>query len=713
MKHFTLYPISSLIRIKSIFFIAIILLFTKGVLAQNNCEANFTYSLNQTAKTVVFTNNSFGTGLIYRWTFGDNTISLASNPTKTFSSTGTYTVCLKVTKADSTCTHTRCSTIVVSIPCLSTWTVTTASGNILSKNFASNNTSLDYSYFWSFGDNTHADSRTPNHVYSHAGKYRVCLRVAKKDSTCVTETCDSITVSANTAPPCVSTWTVTTNPNTPALARYFTSTSTSNDFNYFWTFGDGFTSDSKTPNHTYSIAGKYKVCLKVSKKDSSCTSTSCDSITIVGNNNMGCNANWTLTTDGSNNLKKYFTAASTSNDFNYRWTFGDGINADSKTPNHIYSQAGKYKVCLKITKKDSSCTLTVCDSITVTASVGCEANFIFTKTGREVHFMNTSSGSYTRSIWKFGDSSGSDMNSPNHNFNHNGTFTVCLYTYRIINGDTACRSSRCKNITVSNENIGCVANFTYGVNHLLRRLEVNSTATGSNLIYKWTFGDDSVSNLLHPANHSYLHNGIYRVCLLVINALDTNCRSEICKFINVNHHDSNIINSVVQADYLYSVSNPSNNTVQFTNQSLSATTYAWNFGDGSSSSEENPIHSFENNEYHLVCLAASGPNGNDVFCSNISTDISSTRITKSETISTLNVFPNPFSNEVKIDLNLLRKGAIIAQIIDISGKIIDNQKLELSPGSHSIQFETSNLNNGIYILNIVGEGLNKNFKIIK
>lgn len=712
MKPANFYPFSALIGIKSIFLFITILLFVNGVFAQNSCEANYTYTLNQTTKTVVFTNGSFGTGLIYRWTFSDNTISSVANPTKTFSSTGTYTVCLTVTKADSSCTHTRCSTIVVSAPCLSTWAFTTASGNNLSKNFTSNNTSLDYHYFWSFGDSTHADSRTPNHVYNHAGKYRVCLRVAKKDSTCVTETCDSITVSANTTPPCVSTWTVTTNTNTPALARYFTSTSTSNDFNYLWTFGDGFTSDSKTPNHTYSVAGKYRVCLKVSKKDSSCTSTSCDSITL-GNNNTGCNANWTLTTDGSNNLKKYFTAASTSNDFNYRWTFGDGINSDSKTPNHIYSHAGRYKVCLKITKKDSSCTLTVCDSITVTASVGCEANFTFTKSGREVHFTNTSSGSYTRSIWKFGDSLSSDLNSPTHGFNRNGTFTVCLYTYRINNGDTACRSSRCKNITVSNETVGCVANFTYGVNHSLRRLEVNSTSTGSNLIYKWSFGDDSVSTLLHPTNHTYLHNGVYRVCLLVINALDTNCRSEMCKFINVNYLDSNVVHSVVQADYLFNVTNPSNHTIQFTNHSTSAITYAWNFGDGSSSTDENPVHSFENNEYHLVCLAASGPNGYDVFCSNISTDVSSTGMAKNETISTIKVFPNPFSNEVKIDLNLFKKGEITAQIMDISGKIIETKIIQLSPGNHSIEFETSYLNNGIYILNIIGDGLNKSFKIIK
>ena len=187
--------------------------------AQNNCEANFSYTLNQSSKTAVFTNISVGTGLIYIWTFGDNTTSSAASPTKTFSAFGTYTVCLTITKSDSSCYHTRCSTLVIAAPCLSSWTVATATGHNLSKNFASNNTSLDYNYFWSFGDGINSDSKTPNHVYSHAGRYKVCLRVTKKDSSCTTQTCDSITVSANTTTPCVATWTVTSNPNTLPFAR--------------------------------------------------------------------------------------------------------------------------------------------------------------------------------------------------------------------------------------------------------------------------------------------------------------------------------------------------------------------------------------------------------------------------------------------------------------------------------------------------------------
>ncbi|MFZ4797301.1 MAG: PKD domain-containing protein [Bacteroidia bacterium] len=712
MKHITFTQICLLFNKKTSALATFVLLFATSIFAQNSCEANFTFTLNQTTKTAVFTNTSVGTGLIYHWAFGDNTTSSAASPTKTFSTFGTYAVCLTITKSDSSCYHVRCSTLVLASPCLSTWTIATANGNNLSKNFASNNTSLDYNYFWTFGDNGISDSKTPNHIYAHAGRYKVCLRVIKKDSSCTTQTCDSITVTANTTTPCVSTWTVTTNPNTTTLARYFTSTSISTDFSYYWTFGDGSSSSSKNPNHTFPGNGIYRVCLMVTKKDSTCTNTTCTNITI-GENNNGCNANWNLYTDSVNTLKKYFASASTSNDYNYWWSFGDGINSDSKTPNHVYSHAGRYKVCLKVSKKDSSCTLTVCDSITVSANVGCEANFTFTKTGREVHFTNTSGGTFTRTIWRFGDSLSSDQNSPTHTFGHNGTFNICLYTYRIANGDTSCRSSRCYNVTVTNLTNSCVASFIYGVNHLQRRLEVNSTSTGNNLLYRWTFGDDSTSNLLHPANHIYAHNGVYRVCLLVINALDTNCRSEYCRFINVNYHDSNIVHSVVQADFTKNTTNPSNNTIQFVNASSGAINYSWAFGDGSSSIDQNPLHSFETNGFYTVCLTASGPNGIDVFCNSVSSDNSTTRITNAFAFETLIVYPNPFNELVNIDLTVKTNMSITVQITDISGKIIENKKVELPSGNNNIRFETGHLNNGMYILNILGEGLNKNFKVIK
>src|SRR5690606_26812332 len=59
------------------------------------------FSINEgtqclTGNAFEFTNTSTGTDMSYSWNFGDNTISTSSNPTKTYSSAGTYNVRLIV-----------------------------------------------------------------------------------------------------------------------------------------------------------------------------------------------------------------------------------------------------------------------------------------------------------------------------------------------------------------------------------------------------------------------------------------------------------------------------------------------------------------------------------------------------------------------------------------------------------------------------------------
>lgn len=51
--------------------------------------------------------------------------------------------------------------------------------------------------------------------------------------------------------------------------------------------------------------------------------------------------------------------------------------------------------------------------------------------------------------------------------------------------------------------------------------------------------------------------------------------------------------------------------VQFTDQSSEADTYSWDFGDGSSSNDKNPKHTFPNNAKYTITLTISNPSGSD------------------------------------------------------------------------------------------------------
>ena len=65
-----------------------------------------------------------------------------------------------------------------------------------------------------------------------------------------------------------------------------------------------------------------------------------------------------------------------------------------------------------------------------------------------------------------------------------------------------------------------------------------------------------------------------------------------------------------QADYTYEVSNDyyAPCTVTFTNKSINANAYQWDFGNGQSSSDENPSVSFQEPGIYKITLTVSGPN---------------------------------------------------------------------------------------------------------
>ena len=137
---------------------------------------------------VSFINYSTGADS-YVWDFGDGTSSLLSDPVKTYTKEGTYTVKLTAKKGSMTNTYTR--NVTVAYTALSaSFTYTTQAP--LKAVF--NNTSTGAaSYSWDFGDGTTSTEKSPTHRYSAAGTYRVTL--VTKNSSGTKETWMNVTVS--------------------------------------------------------------------------------------------------------------------------------------------------------------------------------------------------------------------------------------------------------------------------------------------------------------------------------------------------------------------------------------------------------------------------------------------------------------------------------------------------------------------------------------
>ncbi len=162
------------------------------------CSADFTWSVS--GNTVQLNNTSSGTNH-YSWSFGDGGSSSATNPTYTYSTAGTYWVCLysyyndslQTTCADSTCYQITVQDTTIGNPCNAdfTWTIF---GNTVTFNNTSTGTNMND---WSFGDGGSSSATNPTYTYSTAGTYWVCLYSYYNDSlqtTCDDSVCYQVTV---------------------------------------------------------------------------------------------------------------------------------------------------------------------------------------------------------------------------------------------------------------------------------------------------------------------------------------------------------------------------------------------------------------------------------------------------------------------------------------------------------------------------------------
>ena len=200
--------------------------------------------------------------------------------------------------------------------------------------------------------------------------------------------------------------------------------------------------------------------------------------------------------------------------------------------------------------------------------------------GQSTIFNNLSVG-LSSSFWSFGDGTTSTLFSPNHIFTLPGQYTVSLIGTGLGTGciDTAVYTFTVFQPPISTFDIGPFIGcdpFSLQFN--------NSSFLGTS--YLWNFGDSDTSSQFNPV-HIYTPDGTYSVSLIVTGAggcADTLIAPNIV-----------IVNPSPTADFSYQIITNLPNTaiVNFSNNSTNATWYLWNFGDGNTSNDENPIHTYE------------------------------------------------------------------------------------------------------------------------
>lgn len=114
------------------------------------------------------------------------------------------------------------------------------------------------SYNWNFGDGETSSVMNPIHTYFNGGTYSATLTVIGPGGADV----ETRTIMVSDPPP-VASFTVSKTSGDVPLTVNFTSTSNGNITSYSWTFGDGGTSGSMNPSHTYNSDGTFTARLTV------------------------------------------------------------------------------------------------------------------------------------------------------------------------------------------------------------------------------------------------------------------------------------------------------------------------------------------------------------------------------------------------------------------------------------------------------------------
>jgi len=384
------------------------------------------------------------------------------------------------------------------------------------------------------------------------------------------------------------------------LTVAFTDESIRSPTKWNWTFGDGATSTQQNPTHKYSKVGRYTVKLTATNDKGSNTVTKADYIKVV----TKPVANFTSSvTSGKAPLNVKFTDTSTGIPTEWQWDFGDGSKSFYQNPIHKYSKAGNYTVKFTVSNVEGSNTVTKTEYITVVAKP--VADFSATPTSGKVPltvaFNDTSTGSPIKWKWSFGDETTSNKQNPTHKYSKTGIYTVAL-TATNYNGSNTLTKAEYINVVTKP-----IANFsaspTSGIALLMVHFTDTSTETPAK--WRWDFGDGSKSVHQNPI-HKYSKAGNYTVSLTVKNAAGNNTTTKK-DYINVIAPVKPVAN--------FSATPTEGNVplmVAFNDTSTGIPTrWKWTFGDGATSTIQNPRHKYSIAGNYTVSLTVENAAGNN------------------------------------------------------------------------------------------------------
>ena len=533
-------------------------------------EAGFTYQLD--GLSISLNDTSTNQPNAFQWFVDGSLIGENNSLNYNFPAVGNYEVCLVVSSIcgeDMSCQ-------IISLDCLPPIANFNVTLDGLEGQFTDLSGNDPENWQWSVNGMTVGSSSVLSYQFPINGTYELCLIVTNNCGQ--EEFCQTLMVNCNAV---FSSFNFTQD----ELMLSCADASSDNAIEWRWEFGDGNSSVQQNPQHTYELPGTYLLCLNV-KNICGDSTQNCQQLDV------SCSSPEAAFAYNSDLLSANFTDLSTGHPTSWEWAFGDGNTSSQQNPQHLYSSAGTYTACVTAT---SICGSTqVCQDVTIICPTP-EAGFEISIDELNITLTDTSQNAPSQWQWEFGDGNFSNIPSPSHTYDMPGQYIVCLTT------SSSCGISQaCKQIDLS-----CTAptaDFSLSTQELSITLEDLSTNMPSD--WSWDFGDGNGSTLPNP-QHTYALPGQYTVCLTASSICGTD---NLCQEITVSCSPPEASFSVVTDELNISLTDNSNNAPG---------EWLWTFGDGNSSSLQNPSHIYDSPGTYQICLQSSSICGSTTSCQSV------------------------------------------------------------------------------------------------
>ncbi len=562
--------------------------------------ASFTMNPNQSCVplTVNWTNTSIPPTTAWFWDFGNLSTSTSQNPpATTYTASGVYTVMLVVTNpagCQGQVTHT------VQVDALPTGSfvsdVVCVGGTTSFTNLTTNGTN----YIWNFGDATpNSFAVNPVHTFSAAGVYTVTL--FSFNAFCSNTYTNTVLVASNAT----ANFAFTPTAGCAPLLVTFTNTSVG-AVSYQWDFGDASpTTTVITPTHAYvspTVTNQTYTISLIAQNASGCGTTMTKTVTLFANPLPG----FTFSPKGACTPFNVTFTNTSSGGTTYKWDLNYSITATSTNASQTYTNApgsGPQSIPVKlIVTNAGGCKDSITDFVTVFAQP--QSGFIVDSAvchPKALTFTNTSTGATTYS-WNFGSSSSSTLSIPVTTFTNPGsTAQTSITTLNAINLTGCVHSSTFATVIYPKPNIVYTALPDSGCSPL----KVNFPAVNGFTVYNWNLGNSNTATT-SSASTKYINFGTtVKTITTTLMATDIHgCADTASKNIKVFPAPT--------ASYISTGSNTlslPNATINYTNMSVGATSYTWNFGDLTTSNTIDATHIFTTESTYSVFLIASNSQG--------------------------------------------------------------------------------------------------------